>query len=89
MKSKITPNDFFCLLEMMSDKNVELKMNVLTYKKILGKTFGIADYSLITNPIPKINGIKIVFDESQPNDNVKIIANYIPHTRESLDIEIL
>ena len=24
MKSKITPGDFFCILEMMSDKNVEL-----------------------------------------------------------------
>ena len=37
MKSKITPGDFFCILEMMSDKNVELKMNVLTYKNLLGK----------------------------------------------------
>ena len=55
-------------------------MNVLTYKKIIGKTFGIDDYSTITNPIPKINGIRIVFDESKPNDNVTLIANYIPHT---------
>ncbi|MDP3558391.1 MAG: hypothetical protein Q8T03_13545 [Bacteroidota bacterium] len=74
---------------MMSDKNVELKMNALTYKKILGKTFGIDDYSLITKLIPNINGITIVFDDSLSNDNVKVIANYIPHTRESLDVEIL
>jgi hypothetical protein len=89
MKSKITPGDFFCILEMMSDKSVELKMNVLTYKKIIGKSLGIDDYSIITNPIPKINGVRIAFDETMPNDNVTLIANYIPHTRESFDIEIL
>lgn len=89
MKSKIAASDFFCLLEMMSGKNIELKMNLLTYKKILGKTFGIGDYSQITNPIANINGVKIIFDEGQSNDNVIIQANYVPHTRESLGIEIL
>jgi hypothetical protein len=89
MKSKITPGDFFCILEMMSNNNVELKMNVLTYKKIIGRTFGIDDYETIKNPIPKINGIRIEFDETKPNDNVTLIANYIPHTRESFEIEIL
>ncbi len=89
MKSKITPGDFFCILEMMSDKDIELKMNVLTYKKIIGGTFGIDDYSKISNPIPNINGIKIVFDEIVSADIVTLIANYIPHTRQSFDIEIL
>lgn len=88
MKSKIRPGDFFCILEMI-DKNIELKMNVLTYKKIIGKTFGDDNFAAISNPIPKINGIKIVFDETKTDDNVTIIANYIPHTSESFDIEIL
>lgn len=88
MKSKINSGDFFCILEMMGNNNVELKMNVLTYKKIIGKTFGIADYTTITNPIANINGIKIEFDESKENDIVMIKTKYIPHTRESIEIEI-
>lgn len=88
MKSKITSSDFFCILEMMRN-NVELKMNVLTYKKILGKTFGVEDFQSITNPIPCINGIKIDFESSMNNDVVTIIAKYIPHTREKFDIEII
>lgn len=63
-------------------------MNVLTYKKIIGKTFGIDDYETITNPIPKINEIRISFDENIQNDNVTLIANYIAHTRKSFEIEI-
>lgn len=58
MKSKIKPSDFFCILEMI-DRNIELKMNDLTYKKILGKSLGISDYSAITNIIPNINGEKL------------------------------
>ena len=88
MNSKINSGDFFCFLEMI-DRDVELKMNELTYKKILGKTFGISDYSTITNVIPNINGVKIDFDNLMTNDVVKITANYIPHTRESFDIEIV
>ena len=88
MKSKINSGDFFCILEMMGNNNVELKMNVLTYKKLIGKTFGIADYTTITNPIANINGIKIEFDESKENDIVMIKTKYIPHTRESIEIEI-
>ena len=74
---------------MMSNNNVELKMNVLTYKKIIGRIFGIDDYETIKNPIPKINGIRIEFLETIPNDSVTLIANYIPHTTKSCDIEIL
>lgn len=88
MKSKINSGDFFCILEMMDSNNVELKMNVLTYKKIIGTTFGKADYTTITNPIPNINGIKIEFDETKENDIVTIKTKYIPHTRESIEIEI-
>ncbi len=87
MKSKINPIDFFCILEMI-DRNIEIKMNELTYKKILGKTFGISEYSTITNLIPKINDVKIDFDNTMINDVVTITANYIPHTRKSFEIEI-
>lgn len=88
MKSIILPSDFFCFLEMINS-NVELKMNELTYKNILGKTSGISDYSTITNVIPNINGVKIDFNNSMTNDVVTITANYTPHTQKSFDIEII
>jgi len=88
MKNKVNASDLFCLLEMMSANNVVLKMNHLTYQKILGKTFGVDDYRSITNIIPKINGLVIDFDESKLDDSVTLIAKYIPHTSESVEIEI-
>lgn len=87
MISKINPTDFFCFLEMI-DRNIELKMNESTYKKIIGTTFGIKDYSTITNIIPNINGVKIDFDNSMKNDLVTITAKYIPRSRDSFNIEI-
>ncbi len=88
MKSKIKANDFFYLLEMMRN-DIELHMNLITYKKIIGTTFGMPDYEKITNPIPNINGVKILFDEDFENNNIRITAKYIPHTTESFEIELL
>ena len=73
---------------MMSQNNVGLKMNVLTYKKIIGKTFGSEDYKLITNITPKINGLVIEFDESKLDNSITLIANYVPHTTKLVEIEI-
>lgn len=69
--------------------DVELSMNLITYKKIIGTIFGMSDYEKISNPIPNINGIKIVFNEDFSNDDIRITAKYIPHTTESFEIELL
>lgn len=88
MKTKITGSDFFCFLEMIN-RDVELKMNESTYKKIIGDTFGFTNYAAITNVIPNINGLHIIFDNTMSSCDVTITANYTPHTAKSFDIEII
>ncbi|OMP80141.1 hypothetical protein [[Flexibacter] sp. ATCC 35208] len=88
MKNNITPQDFFCLLEMIAGR-VSLEMNELAYKKILGATFGETDYSRITKIIPNLNGNTITFNNDMAENKVTIKAKYTPYTKEEISIELI
>lgn len=66
--------DFFTITENL-DKNTVLQMNEYTYKKIIGKVYGIKDFETITNVVLQINGIKINFDAEISNNSIYIKGN--------------
>jgi hypothetical protein len=55
MNSKITPGDFFCIVEMLDASRIKLKMALLTQKKIVGLAMGDQNYAQNNNPFPDKN----------------------------------
>lgn len=87
MKSKIKSVVFFCLLEMIN-REIYLEMSTSTYKKIIGE-LGSINPDDISNIQDKINGIKINFKETMAQNSVSFIVEYIPRTKEKIEIEII
>ncbi|MES2417055.1 MAG: hypothetical protein V4541_02650 [Bacteroidota bacterium] len=90
MGTKITALDFFSMVEMFNADRVKLKMALLTQKKIVGLAMGDQNYADNDNPFPDmLSGVKIIIDEAAPPDTVFLIANYTPHSKEFIQIEIV
>jgi hypothetical protein len=90
MGTKITALDFFSMVEMLDGDRVKLKMALLTQKKIVGLAMGDQNYANNNNPFPdKLSGVKIIIDETTPPDTVFLIANYKPHTKEFIKVQIV
>lgn len=90
MKTKITALDFFCIVEMLDANRVKLKMAALTQKKIVGIAMGVPNYAQNNNPFPDtLSGVKIIVDESVSANIVFLIADYIPHSSEQIEVEIV
>ncbi len=84
--NQIKYSDFFCLLEMIDGERSQLIMNVTTYKKILSAVFGIKDLNSITNVVPLINSVSIVFEKAYSDNDITIKALRKPYTQEKIEI---
>ncbi len=71
---------------MIDGERSQLIMNVTTYKKILSAVFGIKDLNSITNVVPLINNVSIVFSKTYSDNNVTIKALRKPYTQEKIEI---
>lgn len=87
--NQIKYSDFFCLLEMIDGERSQLIMNVTTYKKVLSAVFGIKDLNSITNVVPLINNVGIIFEKTYPDDKVTIKALRKPYTKEEIEIGLI
>lgn len=76
--------DFFILTENL-DRNTILQMNEHTYKKIIGRVYGIENFETITNVVSQINGIKINFDAEISNNVIAVEGN---SSKEKVEITV-
>jgi len=71
---------------MIDGERSQLIMNVTTYKKILSAVFGIKDLNSITNVVPLINSVSIVFEKAYSDNDITIKALRKPYTQEKIEI---